>query len=1477
MSSRSNLGGYFATIEDPRQPLEGVTQESIDKGKVILVAPREFTSRRRLAIQLCYVQAVDPYGAVSKRKLRLMFFVRKFVAHYLSVVRNYPMYVLEGKSCKLSEKNLQIACPGFDCSRAKFSVLEDPKHGILVKNSLQVTQFTKYDIQQGTIVYKNDDSENKADSIVITISDRNKMAFLTLNIIIEPFDDSPPFLSVHKDIIARTGKRTMIKTDVLEASDHDTVKTRILFRISVKASKGKIVKKIRDGTFVAVTVFSEIDLENGLIHYESQYKDPTDDSFSFTLSDGGDTPNLSKEYVSRVTILASDTVPPYRRHGGECLVRLNETEASLSLNFIDYVDNYSPSSEIVVVVQPPSGKDTYYITKKDLVGYVGHNKKSVDKFTQQQLFHNKIFYENKFSEVGIHTKSLRLDFVVSDKDGNTTPLQTCTVIIQPVDNKAPVVAVIEKVRVFEGGKACINATSLMIADQDTETKNIKLALKTQPKEGSIAFKGRYLENNEFVPYLELTSHCLWYSHSDSETTKDDFVLVATDGINTGESEVSIEIIPVNDQRPIFINKYAEMKVMENSSVVVGSQILKAIDKDSGNANLTYYVIYKPRFGSLDTLKRDIVNFTQEELENDLLVYTHSEKEIGSLSVRDNFTVIVCDTMPFVKDCASVMKINVEVIPINSSPPSLDLGTTLVVQEGGYMAITMENFKCSDKDTLMNEIQVSVIRFPRLGYLENTAPSQGSEKSNAGVRITEFKCSDIEGGKLRYIQFNHSGFEPVKDKLSVVAFDGRFNSSIVDIEIKITPASDEGPKVMQSDIITVQEGGWKLIDQWHVKITDKDIPKEILMFEVTDQPKHGQMFYKCNGGGSPDLKKLPSKLSLDYIKCALIYVHDDSETQTDEFQVEATDGRLASGAKIKIHVLPVNDMKPKVVNNITMTVKFGGFKDITKSYLAAQDIDTEDKSLEFKITELPKYGSLKLRKKGGPVRLVEDSIFTQEDINKKRLSYVNHIMPVEGLLDNFKFSLSDKVQVVANQTFNIRIRLSCRKYLKVVTKDVEVNSPKVFVTSSNLQVVRRKAGKTKKRNSVIFHVIKQPLHGVLKLVEASEEDKVSAVTESDLKERRLMYKPYEYPLKKNDTFRFFVTDGKCMQRGRINILTRDVNVTVKHMKRISALKVTKRGITAVTPLELRALEKYSPKKVVYKLISMPMHGIFLKDGEATSNFTQEEVNELRITYRLLNHRAVHDQAKIEVSVKDFYGLLQNTKPEKFPFHVIIKIPNASFVRVITNEPITALEDLGQRYVGSVISNRNLLSYNCSSKIDPNLEYMVIEPPVHGELVYKDSGLQVTRFTQGDIDKGRVIYKLTDFTHSNFDDSLILDVKSKGCKKVTGIEFGIKWSVIGLSNNVSIDCTGGRTSIKVNLLRSGYTNQGSVVEMHVQSLTDGVETVTPSRIWFYPGDKMKSWKMPEEALEYEKVQIFINKEFNTLLGKKSINFDISKAQG
>lgn len=64
------------------------------------------------------------------------------------------------------------------------------------------------------------------------------------------------------------------------------------------------------------------------------------------------------------------------------------------------------------------------------------------------------------------------------------------------------------------------------------------------------------------------------------------------------------------------------------------------------------------------------------------------------------------------------------------------GTIFIVDEGFSAALTVNHLSAADPDTAADDLEFVLVSPPQFGYLENTLPSAGFEKSNMGISIGE---------------------------------------------------------------------------------------------------------------------------------------------------------------------------------------------------------------------------------------------------------------------------------------------------------------------------------------------------------------------------------------------------------------------------------------------------------------------------------------------------------------------------------------------------------------------------------------------------------------------------------------------------------------------------------------------------------------------------------------------------------------------
>ncbi|CAM5162600.1 unnamed protein product [Natator depressus] len=123
----------------------------------------------------------------------------------------------------------------------------------------------------------------------------------------------------------------------------------------------------------------------------------------------------------------------------------------------------------------------------------------------------------------------------------------------------------------------------------------------------------------------------------------------------------------------------------------------------------------------------------------------------------------------------------------------------VVDEGSSACISLEYLNASDKDTIPEELTFFLETNPQYGYLEDTLPSPGYEKSNAGNNISSFSLQSLWAGYINYVLSKHECSEPTADHFMISVYDGLHKSTEMPFYVIINPVNDEIPALQLGNI------------------------------------------------------------------------------------------------------------------------------------------------------------------------------------------------------------------------------------------------------------------------------------------------------------------------------------------------------------------------------------------------------------------------------------------------------------------------------------------------------------------------------------------------------------------------------------------------------------------------------------------------------------------------------------------------------
>ena len=334
--------------------------------------------------------------------------------------------------------------------------------------------------------------------------------------------------------------------------------------------------------------------------------------------------------------------------------------------------------------------------------------------------------------------------------------------------------------------------------------------------------------------------------------------------------------------------------------------------------------------------------------------------------------------------------HVRIVPVDNQYPIVNILRDITVNEGDKASLNPSHAEISDEDTNNDDIICRIDPQPQWGFVENISPLLGSEKSRAGIAITEFMASDLHNEFINYVQKIHLGYEPTHDEFFISCRDKANNESQKKrIGIIINPVNDETPKIEHSRW-RVREGDLLNLDETLLNCKDLDVPADEMTFIVLEPPKFGRIIFL-------GANTLESTQSIDSFTCMQLkyheigYEHDDSENFDDGCKLQLSDGIHATEADIKIDIISVDDETPRVRINHGLKMEFDQTTSrIGSDLLSVTDIDSVDKELMLVITYAPQRGKLYYDDGSASGQYLDvGDLFTMDDLSYNRIIYTRN--------------------------------------------------------------------------------------------------------------------------------------------------------------------------------------------------------------------------------------------------------------------------------------------------------------------------------------------------------------------------------------------------------------------------------------------------------------------------------------------------------
>ncbi|MBE9102917.1 tandem-95 repeat protein, partial [filamentous cyanobacterium LEGE 07170] len=583
---------------------------------------------------------------------------------------------------------------------------------------------------------------------------------ITIDLNIKPNNDDPT-LEVNNGTSLNTadGLTKVITATDLAVSDPDSPTAQLTYTLTEAPDPTIGGLEVFNGTdwvrIGAGVSFTQDDLDNGRVRY-AFHKDSTGnenfaDSFKFQVRDGeireyptereGGIWNADGSALETLTFDIAITVPPDETGGDggtknpdvtsntPPVTEINAGIANLAEGdttpitdaLLRTTDTDNSASEIVyrITSLPTSGAIELTIGAETVaLGLFG-------SFTQDDIDNGRV----AFNHAGNENFTDAFRFTVSD--GKTVIAeQTFGIDVTPV-NDAPTVTTSGSPFLPEEGTVIIDNSYLSVGDVDGSGDKSGQGFATintltfqivdnngvvGPTHGTLQVERNGVwvdvDENTVLTKAELDGNKLRYVHDGSENFTDEFFVQATDDSGQTDSntsniqKVDITIAPLNDV-PEF-NTSAPLEVVEgDSGIIKGTNgtagdepRLIYTDPDNTEVQRQYRVTDATDFGTLflngKALSVGSV-FTQEDLDNDRISYTHD----GSENYEDEFLFTVSDGGGTGVDG----NYQIDITPVNDAPTlevpdaqDFDTAAPLVFSNGTNNAINIDDVDLASIET-----------------------------------------------------------------------------------------------------------------------------------------------------------------------------------------------------------------------------------------------------------------------------------------------------------------------------------------------------------------------------------------------------------------------------------------------------------------------------------------------------------------------------------------------------------------------------------------------------------------------------------------------------------------------------------------------------------------------------------------------------------------------------------------------------------
>lgn len=1142
-------------------------------------------------------------------------------------VQNTSVQVLEGGIYQFSLSDFNISAPQHFI--ISMDIPKEPDHGIIYilreRGPVETPYFSLNDVRTGTLYYNNTVQEKKHDSFEVSVEARDEvtgetevLAFI-MRIVFELVNNYKPELVYdNKTMNVVQGGSALITTNFLRAHDFDACSNDDDLVWSVEKIlplAGYTFLDQDPGTkSLEVRQWTEGDIKNNRVYYRNTHA--KFDILILNVSDGQKNTTATL-YIAIVLVnfMKNASVQPFRLTEGG-----NKTITYQHLRYYADNDNSLGDSDFHITLTRVPRHGQLTLNGKPLFVY--------SSFTQDQIGTKKLVYTHDHS----NTVTDRVDFTISvpiRKNGSKD--DSFEIEIDSVDDDPPVATFSNPMFVVELQLVHIDRQVIQIVDldldmaDDIESDKIECQLVQPLTRGRLESVRKEFLNNHTIKFTKHDIYFgdLWYRHlSSPDLQPDHLIFNLTDGRHAQMQVYNLTIVILPRVVSLHLRR---LVVTENNQAHITHEELTVNHYYLSTVRGVITLVgIGPRHGELInimTAERGVRSFSTDDITNKTIIYFHN----GDENVVDSFQFeYEAREGSQYNRKSNVETFFIDITPVNDELPMIAnnmtwfklWATETVTLDEKYLNVT-------DYDTPPSKLNFTVQILGVGGYIAfaeaRTSIIHWFTQADLRARRVVFVHESGPQGEMTYNVTDgvHTATGSVMiyaDKLTLECHTDQWQSIEVEFQGSVTLTS--------GNLLCTTADGMNRQVSYHIHAPNNRLGH----FEVDSETV--------------------SEFTSNEIDAGLVtFVHDETGywKEREELLVSAS-SHPAITEKNKLLLVAVHYPQPPpgshlAVNN-RLGVLEGGKCCINQSTLDGRNVRYEEwlglQSEEigpdalvivFEVVMSPHHGNLTLDD-------TNTALFTQADLARGVVCYTHD--DSETLSDEISLNVSivfpngtsvsssdrEEVLVIAISPLNDQPPV-----LKTHTLEKTlVGNFTTLLSAWDVQVLDGDSSP----DQVTFRLVSLPNNTQL-FVDASSLPLNSTFTQQDINQQRISLNGFRVGV---SSFSFVFNDGSGMSSKQIEfvLIVEEQYLYLLNSEEITYFQ-TESGGTVIATRLLNTSSNTPRSETQFSVTMGPSHGRVMVGGSPVQTFTQEDIDNSRVSY--VPHRgARHHRDNFTLNITNY---------------------------------------------------------------------------------------------------------------------------------------------------------------------------------------------------------------------------------------------------